>query len=124
MKVLHLEDSIDKYVSIRSVLKSVGVTDVIRVESVEAGMEYIDNPNESFNVIISDMHFPLKSGGPADGDAGEEVIKEIQKRGLDIPIIIISSMRLRVPEAHQCIWYVESRDWESDLRNCIKALSK
>lgn len=124
MKILQMEDSTNKYMSIRSVLQSVGITDIVWEESVEEGMKHIDNPDEAFDLIISDMHFPLKSGGPSDLDAGEEVIKEIQKRGLDIPVIIISSMRLRVPEAYQCIWYVESRDWENDLRNCIKALSK
>lgn len=120
MRVLHFEDSSEKYMAIQSVLKSVGINDVVWEESVEAGMKHLEKA--SFDLIISDMHFPIHPNGPADWDAGEMVIKELKKRNMEIPVIIISSMCLQIRDAYKCIWCVDSRDWETELRSSLKSL--
>lgn len=120
MRILHFEDNAEKYMAIQSVLKSMGIHDVVWEESVEAGLKQLEN--NTFDVVISDMHFPIHPNGPADWEAGAMVIEELQKRNIDISVIIISSMCLQIPQAYKCIWCVDSRDWETELRNCLKTL--
>lgn len=122
MRVLHLEDSTTKYMDIKSVLRSVGIVDVVWEESVEAGMKHLEHPEEAFDLVISDMHFPVDINGTADEEAGEILLKKMREKGIRIPVIIISSLSIHISEAYKCIWYVDSRDWETELRNCIKEL--
>lgn len=122
MRVLQLEDSTTKYMDIKSVLQSVGIADVVWEESVEAGMKHFEYPEENFDLVISDMHFPVSANGSADWEAGEILLKRMKEKGIQIPVIIISSLSLQISEAYKCIWYVDSRDWETELRNCVKGL--
>lgn len=122
MKVLHFEDTMEKAMAIRGVLRSIGINDVVWEGNLEAGLEHLEE--EAFDVVISDMYFPMHPGGSDGEDAGERVIEDLKKRNLNIPVIIISSVALRIPEAYQCIWYTDSRDWESELRNSLKELRR
>ena len=124
MKILQFEDDLNKYMDIASVLKSVGVTDVIWVESLEKGMQILDENANEIDVIISDMYFPIKASGKPDGAAGEEVLKMVKEKHYEIPVIMISSDRIVIPEAYKCIWYSDSVDWEIELRNEISKCAK
>ena len=76
------------------------------------------NTTSSYDVSLSDMHFLITKWGKPEWEAGDRVIQEVKKRGLDIPVIIISSAQMRVDGAYAAIWYSDSRDWESELRGC------
>ena len=67
------------------------------------------------------MHFPITKWGKPEWEAGDRVIQEVKKRGLEIPVIIISSAQMRVDGAYAAIWYTDSRDWESELRKCLQS---
>ncbi len=62
MKILHLEDNVEKHMNINSVLESIRETDVAWVTCVHAGMEKIseaENTGKPFDLVISDMHYPV-----------------------------------------------------------------
>lgn len=121
MRILHFEDNTTKYMAIHSVVQSLGIEDITWVESVEEGLECLRDTTSSYDVILSDMHFPITKWGKPEWEAGDRVIQEVKKRGLDIPVIIISSAQMRVDGAYAAIWYSDSRDWESELRKCLQS---
>lgn len=118
MKVLYFEDNMQKYMDIASVLKQLQITDVTWVDNVEEGM---DMSLSEFDVILSDMQYPLTKNGNIDEDAGEKMLKQLKALGIDILVIIISSARLCIAGA-KCIWYSDSADWEGELMSVLRTL--
>ena len=68
------------------------------------------------------MQYPLKKGTGIDEDAGEVFIGQMKDQNVEIPIIVCSSMRLRIREAYGCVWYHERNDWEMELRGMVRNL--
>lgn len=122
MKVLNFEDNVYKHSGIVKVLKRLGITDVTWVKSVEDGIDEIEDSKEPFDLIISDMHYPVKSRGESDFSAGEKLIDTLRDKGLDIPVIICSSMRIYIPGMYGTVWYDERSDWQEDLEKMVKGL--
>ncbi len=64
MKVLNFEDSVYKANAIRKILGNrCGVASVEQVSNVEDGLKMLkdaENAGEPFNLIITDMHFPMR----------------------------------------------------------------
>lgn len=123
MRILHFEDNTTKYMAIHSVVQALGIEDVTWIENVEEGLEHLKDTTSSYDVILSDMHFPITKWGKPEWEAGDRVIQEVKKRGLEIPVIIISSAQMRVDGAYAAIWYSDSRDWESELRKCLQSIA-
>ena len=73
MKVLNFEDSVYKANAIRKILGNrCGVASVEQVSNVEDGLKMLkdaENAGEPFNLIITDMHFPMRSGAISDTEA-------------------------------------------------------
>ena len=124
MNILQFEDNTEKYMAIRSALEHIGTFDITWVQSVEEGMRYLDDSNVNFDVILTDMQFPIHETGRLDWSAGEMVIREVQRRMLQIPVITISSAWMRIEEAYACIWYMESRNWEEELKQTLQKIAK
>lgn len=120
MKILHFEDNAEKYMDIASVLRAVGETQTTWVESVEEGTVLLEK--EPFDLIITDMHFPVTAYGQPELQAGDMVIRYVAEHKLQIPVITISSMRMQIPGAYRSIWYSDMADWEGELRACIKKI--
>ena len=70
MKVLNFEDSVYKANAIQKILGNrCGVASVEQVSNVEDGLKMLkdaENAGEPFNLIITDMHFPMRSGAISD----------------------------------------------------------
>ena len=71
MKIIHLEDDVIKYSTIKRVLMNVGIRndDVVWTDNVEDGIEQIEKAikdGEPFELAITDQHYPLKKGMKAD----------------------------------------------------------
>ncbi len=125
MKLIHLEDTVEKQVKIARILRDMGESDITWVATVEEGIEEIEKAIENgtpFQMAISDMHYPLTKRGIADEDAGEIFLAKLKERKIDLPVIICSSIRLRMRGTYGCLWYSEltSSDWEMELRNLIQ----
>ena len=88
MKVLNFEDSVYKANAIRKILGNrCGVASVEQVSNVEDGLKMLkdaENAGEPFDLIITDMHFPMRSGAISDTEAGEKLVQILQERGIDV----------------------------------------
>ncbi len=70
------------------------------------------------------MHYPVKSRGESDFSAGEKLIDTLRDKGLDIPVIICSSMRIYIPGMCGTVWYDERSDWQEDLEKMVIKLQE
>ena len=78
MRILNFEDDVYKANDIKKVLNDrCGVTDVTQVDNVEEGLELLIQEKEAgnpFDLIITDMHYPMRKGEEGDFDAGEKLL--------------------------------------------------
>lgn len=125
LKILHLEDNAMKQTAIARVLHDVCEAEIDWVMDVASGMKKIEEIKEQgdmYDLAITDMQYPLKKGTGIDEDAGEVFIGRMKDQNVEIPIIVCSSMRLRIREAYGCVWYHERNDWEMELRGMVRNL--
>ena len=125
MKVLNLEDSILKHVEIKRALERCGATRVDLVTNQEDGMIKIRETlgtELEYDLIVSDMHYPLKKGVESDTEAGFKLIERLKAEGIKIPIIICSSLRFSEPGILGTVWYNKTQDIEQDFRDLINKL--
>lgn len=118
MRIIHFEDSMDKHMEIFRVLKRVGIRNAAWVTSVSDGMKEIETALESgtpFDLAITDMHYPLKSGGPSDWRAGERLIQILIEKNINLPVIVCSTKNYRIPGSYGSVWYSDLSDWEMEL---------
>lgn len=123
MRVLNVEDNTIKHHEIKSALNRMGITDIMLAEcendAVISVLESIEN-NIPFDLIITDMQFPLSSNGRPDDDAGMKLLAELKEHNVDIPVIVCSSYRLRLPDVLGCVHYCpEKTDLWEEFRNLI-----
>lgn len=126
-KVLNIEDTITKHIAIQRSLNKCGITNIDHATNAMEGIAMIENAKENgnpYDVIVSDMYFPLSSG-EKETDAGMYVIEELKNRGMNIPVIVCSSCRLYIPEIVGCIYYNELRgDLDADMKEMIEKVEK
>jgi len=123
MRIIHFEDSMDKHMEIFRVLKRVGIQDSAWTTNVKDGIKEIEHALESgvpFDLAITDMHYPIESGGPADWKAGEQLIQMLLEKKIDLPVIMCSTSRYRVPGLYGCVWYSDLSDWEMELIGLVQ----
>ena len=122
MRVLNLEDDVAKHNNICKVLKRNGFIRIDWAKNLEDGMELIKSSIDSsdpYMLVVTDMYYPLVKGGKEE-QAGEILINRIKKMHIDIPIIVCSSVRYRIPDILGTVYYSEKIDWEDELRGLIK----
>ena len=125
LKVLLLEDNVYKRIDIKNALSLYGIKNVVCVDYMKAGLEAVEKSmaEEPFELIISDMHYAIERiGGPVP-DAGEQLIQKLQEEGIDIPIIICSSVPYNIPGILGTVWYDERRDLNRDLKELLDKMS-
>ena len=126
-KVLNLEDNAIKHSKISRVISSVGANEIIWVRNLEDGLNMIEQSIESgeqYDLIISDMWYPLSPGG-SDNDSGEELIKQLATRDIYIPVIICSTIQYNYDDSDNVIaavQYGERFDWETALRKALETI--
>lgn len=123
-RVLNIEDTVFKHISIKRSLNKAGVRFVDNATTGDKGFEMIEASiadGKPYDLIITDMHFPIY--GQESPEAGMEVIRELKKRGIEIPIAVCSSVRYNIPEAVECIFYNEkSRNLDDDIREMLEKI--
>ena len=127
MRVLNVEDDPIKHHEIKEALKRLGITDVTLSEYEFDAMvcvtESIENDNP-YDLIISDMQFPLFDNGPKDDNAGMTFLAELKENNIDIPVVICSSFNLRLPDVLGCIHYSRNTDLWEEFRRLLQKLPK
>ena len=126
MRIIHLEDSVDKHMEVCRELRKMGITSVEWATSVGEGLEKIETAIQNgapFDLAISDMHYPIRRGEIADWEAGEYFLKALAERNINLPVIICSTRNYRIPGAYGSVWFSNLSDWEMDLRDLINGLS-
>ena len=128
MKDLNFEDNIYKANAIRKVLfNRCGVTAVELVSNVEDGLQMLEeaeSAGEPFDLIITDMHFPMRSGAVSDTEAGEKLVQILQEQGNRTNIIVCSSRNMKLLGVYGCIWYSKISDWEEELYDLVKTMER
>lgn len=127
MRIIHLEDSVDKHMEVCRELRKMGIASVEWATNVGEGLEKIETAIQNsapFDLAISDMHYPIRRGEVADWEAGEYFLKALTERNINIPVIICSTRNYRIPGAYGSVWFSNLSDWEMDLRDLINGLSK
>lgn len=124
MRIMQLQGNEKDYKIIYNELKRIGVSQITWKKSIEEGMEYLDSDKEQVDVILSDICLPIQTEGKPDWRGGNLLIRELQRRGLQIPVVIVSSAWMPIDGAYACIWFMNNRDWEQELAQCIKQIAK
>ena len=127
MRIIHLEDSVDKHMEVCRELRKMGITSVEWATSVGEGLEKIETAIQNgapFDLAISDMHYPIRRGEVADWEAGEYFLKALAERNINLPVIICSTRNYRIPGAYGSVWFSDLSDWEMELRSLINGLDK
>lgn len=125
MRILNFEDNVYKHMDVKKAISMAGNHQVDWVGNVEDGMIQIREAaleKKPYDLIVTDMHFPLSAGGEDSFAAGEAVIEELQKRRLCIPVIVCSSMNMNIPGAYGSVWYSTISDWDMELAQMIRDL--
>lgn len=120
-KVLNIEDDYFKHNNIQRALKWNGINNIDHAINAEEGIQKVlesIKSEKAYDLIVVDMHF--KVGGEYSSEAGMHVIQRLKSKGIEIPIIVCSSMNLMIPEVVGCIYYHETRDLNLDLKEMLR----
>lgn len=123
MRVVIFEDNEIKYIDVKDVLNSMGITEVTWVTNVADGISYINDCLENEKVvdfIITDMNFPLCYGVKPETFAGNWLGGYFRHNKIKIPIIICSTMSIDCDDVYGCIQYGPDTDlWKEELRRML-----
>ena len=127
MKILNFEDSVYKANAICKVVNPCGVAKIELVSNVEDGLQKLKNAEDTgdpFDLIIPDMHYPMKQGAVSDTEAGKKLVQLLQEQGKQTKVIVCSSRNMKLPGVYGCIWYSEISDWEEELCDLVREMEK
>ena len=124
-RVLVVDDEVIKYMAIKKALEFNGIREIQIVGNQEAVWEEIEKAeqrDEKFDLIVTDMHYPLREREEPNPDAGFILLDEMEKRGYQIPVIICTSLNFREPRALGCVWYRENESLEFAFMDVLQRI--
>lgn len=110
-KVINIEDDILKHATISRSLRNLGVLEVAHASTAEQGINIIKTAiktEEPYELLVLDMHFSI-DGVHLNNRAGEYVINKLKEEGIEIPIIVCSSIRYNSDDVFGCVWFNEDK---------------
>ena len=129
MNILYVEDTSGKYMDVCGALKSSGLGAPVWKKNLEDALFAIDRAKKdgrAFDVILTDMEYPLSDGGAPKGDAGEHLIEALRNEGVETPVIVISSVNYRgnPPAGAKAAIFYRERDsaWQRELVEAIRRI--
>lgn len=125
MKIIYVEDSPYKAKDVRKVVEEMGIKreDIIIRDDLNTGLLSVRETLEQGDTIpflLTDMYYPIVKGDSINSDAGSMFIKRVKHRNPELPIIVISSENLFIPEADGFVWYHPEKLWENKLKDAIR----
>lgn len=124
IKAVIVEDDVFKGTDIRKALEFNGVRNIMTVRNQEKLWEQIYHGGDKIDLIVTDMQYPLETGGAIDEEAGFKLIERIEKEKIDIPIIVCSSLSYSIPNILGNVWYSKLNDLDSNFREVLGKLGK
>ena len=122
LSVLVLEDEMFKYHQLKNALEECCIPTVTWAGTVEEGLRLVQEAagkGKGFDLIITDMNYPIREAEGTNPEAGMVCIEKIRSLGMNTPVVVCSSIRYDVKQAFACIWYSEARSLLLDLREVI-----
>lgn len=122
-KIINIEDTVIKHCEINRALRYNGYPDAVCAKNAEEGLSMIEQAitdGEPYELLITDMEFPVN--GVVDSKAGVFIMKELERKGITIPIIVCSSVRYNFSEKTNvvgCVFYNKNRDLNWDFREVL-----
>lgn len=122
-KIINIEDTVIKHCEINRALRYNGYPDAVCATDAEEGLDMIEAAiaeGEPFELLITDMEFPVN--GSIDPKAGVFVMEELERKGIEMPIIVCSSVRYNFSEQKNvvgCVFYNKNRDLNWDFREVL-----
>ena len=127
MKILHLEDNEKKHAIIQAVLEKMLDAEIDWVTDVASGITKIEeaiDTNTPYDVAITDMHYPLSKGLKADWEAGSFFVDVINRKGIDLPVIVCSSQKDCGQGAFGYVWYDATNDWRKEFYDLLIEIAR
>jgi len=121
LNVVVIDDDIFKAINIKRALENNGISKVTLVGDQESFWSLLKE-GKHFDLIVTDMHYPLQKGKWADPDAGFILIEKMKEMAIDIPIIICSTRNFQSSDAWGTVWYSELMDISVEFRKLLKKL--
>lgn len=115
LRILVVDDNVYKLMSIKRALEYNGVTMITTVNNQEDVFSELAIPGAHYDVIVTDMQYPLTSGSSVNCDAGYILIDRLKEQKIDIPVIICSSDNVSPGDAIGTVWYNGLRELEYDM---------
>ena len=111
---------------VQNIVQNIGAAFIEITKGVNCYFDLKDaeNAGEPFDLIITDMHFPMRSGAISDTEAGEKLVQILQEKGNQTNIIVCSTRNMKLPGVYGCIWYSEISDWEEELCDLVREMEK
>lgn len=125
MRVLNVEDNVMKHCQVKLALEYCGAKEVDCCNNLQEGLERLretQGTEKQYDLLVTDMNYPLMKGGVSDGQAGEKLIQRLKEEGITIPIIICSTRRFIGEGVLGSVWYSSLRDMEEDFREVLRRL--
>lgn len=123
-KIINIEDDVYKHVAIKRAFVANGIDHIDReqdaVDAIEKIVEAYKS-GSSYDLLVTDMHFPVD--GKMNNQAGMYVIEQLKKSGIEVPIVVCSSVRYKIEGIAGCIHYNESVDLAGDFRTILQDIS-
>lgn len=125
IKALVIDDNVFKTNDICKALRECGVRNIIQVDNQEDAFEEIYrsiNDDKSIDLVVTDMHYPVKKGAEADTKSGFIFIERMKSENINIPIIICSSLNFEAPDVAGVVWYSKIRDLREDFMEVLRGI--
>lgn len=115
LRVLVVDDDIYKLRDIKKALEYNGVKEIVCFKNQEEVWQELQNADKLPHLIITDMQYPLAPFEDINREAGRILIEELVNKNITIPVIVCSSVNVRVEQAIGSVWYNKLRDLEYDI---------
>ena len=118
MRAILFEDEPIKKRDVSRELTTMGFK-VEAFDNLRDGVSAIQSDPEGVSIAVSDMYYPLEPGKD-ESESGTRLLEILKEIGIGIPVVIVSSAALKVPEALACVHYSLDSYWEDALRRAVK----
>lgn len=124
IKAVIVDDDVFKGADIRKALEFNGVRNIMTVRDQEKLWEQIYHGENKIDLIVTDMQYPLETGGTIDEEAGFKLIERMEKEKIDIPVIVCSSLNYSIPDILGNVWYSKLNDLKSNFKEMLGKLEE
>lgn len=126
-KALVIDDNVYKLIDIQKALNFNRITQVDTCYDQETALEKIKNSikeNAPYDLIVTDMHYPLAKRMESDLEAGYKLIEKLKEENINIPVIVCSSQNWTVLGSIGTVWYNDLRDINFDFKELIEKIKE